>query len=73
MKTLAANLRNALINRETLHIGGGVFYPEEYKAAIPILKNAERTLELLERSLRALDEEDFPALRQELRDLLEEM
>ena len=72
METFAANLRNAFINRDTLTIGGGIFYPEEYKAAIAILKNHERNMALLENALRALHEDDFPNLRDEIRFALEE-
>jgi hypothetical protein len=72
METLAANLRRAFIDRETLSIGGGTFYPEDYKVAIPILKNHERNMGLLENALRALDEDDFPNLRDEIRLALNE-
>jgi hypothetical protein len=72
METLVANLRGAFIDRETLRIGGGTFYPEEYKGAIPILKNHERNMGLLRQALRALDEDDFPNLRDEIRRAINE-
>lgn len=77
VRTFVANLRNAFINRETLSIGGGVFWPEDYKAVIPILKNHERDRAFLKLALIALDtmdkkDKEYPNLREELRYALEE-
>lgn len=55
ISTLAANMRNAFIERKDAKIGGGVFSPEELRGGAIALKAVPDLLESLKVTLRVID------------------
>ena len=59
MKTLLANLKHAARNRESVHIGGGVFTPAEIAAAVREIEEAVSVLKTLRENMSQYDDGEW--------------